>query len=132
MQFPAPWPSDMKRFDYTAVEVNKIVMERKLNEVPEPLQLAKFAELMRKEDLPKVNDMISIVHYPKEKNFVRCENPEVIKVLDGKLAKHRLLSVNYTDTTVLSRSAPRPFSLSQALTLGTLPPHVMGPLGAQC
>ena len=71
MQFPAPW--DMKRSDYTAVEVNKIVMERKLNEVPEPFQLAMFAELMRKEDSLSwlgVNDMISIVHYPKERNFV--------------------------------------------------------------
>ena len=72
MQLPAPW--DMKRSDYTAVEVNKIVMERKLNGVPEPLQLAMFAELMRiKEGSLSwlgVNDMISIVHYPKERNFV--------------------------------------------------------------
>ena len=71
VQFPAPW--DMKRSDYTAVEVNKIVMERKLNEVPETLQLAMLAELMRKEGLLSrlgVNDIISIVHYPKERNFV--------------------------------------------------------------
>ena len=85
MQFPKPW--GLKRFDYTAVEVKKDVMETKLKaEMPKPLSLTKCADMLQKEGL-HVKDMLYVVHYPRDEKYARCLNGEHIRVLDGKLVK---------------------------------------------
>ena len=98
MQFPAPW--NQKRFDYTAVEVRKDVMETELKDnLPVPLSL-----MMKREGL-HVKDMLYVVHYPEEKDFKRCENGEHIRVLNGELKM--LTSVSYsssTDTTMQAQN----------------------------
>lgn len=71
--------------------MKKDVLQKKLkDEAPKPLSLA-MAELIekRKEGL-RVNDLLYIVHYPKEQKYVRCANSEVLRVLKGKTANHKL------------------------------------------
>ena len=66
----------------------EVLQKRLLDEAPKPLSLT-MAELIenRKEGL-RVNDLLYIVHYPKEQNYVRCTNSEVLRVLKGKMANH--------------------------------------------
>ena len=81
----AQFPNWGRRFDYTAVEVKTDVIQRYLEDkAPEPLLLTKCAEMMKSEDL-RVNNMLYMVHYPKQPfAFHRHENAEHICRIEGK------------------------------------------------
>ena len=76
-----------ERFDYTAVEVKKDVLQKQLpHGVPQPLSLAMVEHMeMTKEGLC-VNDLLYIVHYPQRQQYIRCTNSERLCILKGKLA----------------------------------------------
>ena len=78
-----------KRLDYTAVEVKMDVLRRHLkDEVPKLLSLTKYAEWMKSNSL-HVDDLLYIVHYPRQQGFYRCTNAEHIHVLQGRLEPNR-------------------------------------------
>ena len=72
------------------MDVLKKHLEEHLNTTPKPLSLAKSVQLMKSEGL-HVNNMLYIVHYPKEGEYKRSENSEHVRVLQGELAKPRLV-----------------------------------------
>ena len=83
--FCAQFTGWKRRFDYTVVEVKMDVLQKYLKEeAPEPLSLTKCAEMMKNEGL-HVNNMLHMVHYPKEpKAFDRYESSEQICRIEGK------------------------------------------------
>lgn len=82
---------DWGKLDYTAVEVNMSALCEKLKDsklMPTPMALEKLDVLKKNGEALHENDQLYIVHHPSKKEYVRCTNAELLRVLQGKLNHH--------------------------------------------
>lgn len=84
---------DWGKLDYTAMGIDEDVLRDKLKDtelMPTPLSLEKIEVLKKDREVLHENDQLYIVHHPSNKEHIRCTNAELLRVLKGKLASHRL------------------------------------------